>query len=180
MLMTVSTRDIALQFARSETTIIIGKSSYRLDLVKKGRVVMGATLQLRLLRGYRTVVVPETHFQFNAIVQNQLPRSSRNIRAKFTAESVLLAWSRRHRPKLSCPARSQTSILGILTCEIIVASVTDSVDRHETAVETAKRPWWQQLRDFASSRFSIVNVRHTRKFPLLQRLADVRHYGKTE
>lgn len=45
MLMTVSTRDIALQFARSETTIIIGKSSYRLDLAKKGRVVMGATLQ---------------------------------------------------------------------------------------------------------------------------------------
>jgi len=65
----------------------------------------------RLLRGYRTVVVPvpETHFQFNAIVQNQLPRSSRNIRAKFTAESVLLAWPQRLRPKLSCPARSQTS-----------------------------------------------------------------------
>lgn len=35
------------------------------------------------------VPVPETHFQFNAIVQNQLPRSWRNIRAKFTAESVL-------------------------------------------------------------------------------------------
>lgn len=51
---------------------------------------------------YRAMVaagpVSETHFQFNAIVQNQLPRSSRNIREKFTAESVLLA---RHRPNLS-------------------------------------------------------------------------------
>lgn len=83
------------------------------------------------------MVVPETHFQFNAIVQNQLPRSSRNIRAKFTPESVLLAWPRRHRPKLSCPARSQTSILGTLTYEIIAAPVTDSPDRRETAVETA-------------------------------------------
>lgn len=101
---------------------------------------MGATLQPSTVaeRISRAVVVPETHFQFNAIVQNQLPRSSRNIRAKFTAESVLLAWPRRHRPKLSCPARTQTSFLGTLTYEIIAAPVTDSVDRRETAVETAK------------------------------------------
>ncbi|CAL1682981.1 unnamed protein product [Lasius platythorax] len=84
---------------------------------------MGATLQPpRLALGEYSsaaaaIPVSETHFQFNAIVQNQLPRSSRNIRAKFTAESVLLA---RHRPNLSRSAHgSQPSILGTLTHEII-------------------------------------------------------------
>lgn len=84
------------------------------------------------------MVVPETHFQFNAIVQNQLPQSSRNIRAKFTAESVLLAWPRRHRPKLSCPARSQTSILGTLNLRNYSRpGHRFGGNRRETAVETA-------------------------------------------
>lgn len=138
-----------LQFARGETTIIIGKSSDRLDSGKKGwvAVVMGATLQPPTLGEYSSaaaaaaIPVSETHFQFNAIVQNQLPRSSRNIRAKFTAESVLLA---RHRPNLSRlvhgsqpsnPWDFNSRNYSHLGCR--PARTFGSQNHHETAVEIA-------------------------------------------
>lgn len=68
--------------------------------------------------GYRAALpVPETYFEFNAIVQNQLPRSSRNIRAKFTAESVLRL------ARTGGIGRSCRAILETLTHEIIAALI---------------------------------------------------------
>lgn len=140
-----------LQFARGETTIIIGKSWDRLDSAKKGwaAVVTGATPTLQpptIVGEYRamaaavaTVPVSETHFQFNAIVQNQLPRSWRNIREKFTAESVLLA---RHRPNLSRtipildPRDFNSRNYSHLGCRRARPRIRLSQNRRETPVET--------------------------------------------
>lgn len=97
----------------------------------------------RSLGEYRAAVaavaVSETHFQFNAIVQNQLPRSSRNIREKFTAESVLLA---RHRPNLSRtipildPRDFNSRNYSHLGCRPARTQARLSQNRRETAVET--------------------------------------------
>jgi len=91
--MTVSTHGITPQFAKRNDDNY-WKKLVSSEFDEKGTSSNGRNIAatiLRLLRGDRAAVapVPETHFQFNAIVQNQLPQSSRNIRAKFTAESVL-------------------------------------------------------------------------------------------